>query len=395
MQCRICRSKNYNFFFEINNYPIVSGPVISSKAPPVKTGKISIGFCFNCGSCTLIEPAAEDITYTDDYTSSNMSVTLGAKIDRKMVSFLNFLEQVNFKKKLRVLEIGSYDGALIASLRDKFGLEAFGCEPVKKVADLAVKRYGLKIKNNYFSADLYEKDFFNVVIFRNVLEHIYNPVEFLADVWQITKDGGKIVLDVPDGELRISEGITGSIVPEHANYFGADSLRLVLILAGFDSIKIQKHRGSLRAQATKRSVNNGRIKFDREKIIRTYNQLEKGAKKNLQKHQKIGSLLKDAENVYIFGANTCSLELLAAGDLINKKIRFILDDDPLKWKQVMVNTKIEIKPRQDCKSITGPKTFIICSYYFHEDLFNFLRKNLEPPFDIIRLYPEIKLVKTK
>jgi len=136
------------------------------------------------------------------------------------------------------------------------------------------------------------------------------------------------------------------------------------------------------------------IKFNKEITLKTYSQLKKGSSKNSQNYRKINLLLNNAKNIYIFGANTCSLELLSARNSYYKKIRFIIDDDPLKWGKVLVNHKIKIKPRQECKNISGPKTFIICSYYSHEDLFNFLSKNLEPPFEIIRLHPEIKLIRS-
>lgn len=391
MKCRICNSRNMKKFYTIPNYPITSGPVVAKGSGKVKSGNVSIGFCFDCGSCTLIEPNPNEIYYDESYTSSNMAVSLGAKIDEKMSNFIDFISELKLGKDSKMLEIGCYDGSLMWQMKKRFDFDVYGCEPCSDVADIAIKKYGFRVEKEYFSSDVYEKSFFDIVIFRNVLEHISYPIDFLDNVQEVLSPKGFITLDVPDGEFRIANSILGSIVPEHPNYFGSTGLQMVLSASGFRDIDFRVHKGGLKAKARngpKRSL----LKPGQRRISVVYEALKAGAKGSIGKYKEIRSLTEGLSNICFFGANTCTLELLATDSVNTKDVNCVIDDDPLKWGKEIVNFGIPVKPRGFVEEIEGEKTFVVCSYYSHERLFNFLNRKLKPPFKILRLYPEIKLV---
>lgn len=391
MKCRICNSRNVREFYTIPNYPITSGPVRAKGSGKVKLGNVSIGLCFDCGSSTLIEPDPNEIYYDSSYTSSNMAVSLGAKIDEKMSGFLEFISESKLGKESKMLEIGCYDGSLMWQIKKRFSFDVYGCEPCSDVADIAIKKYGFRVEKEYFSSDVYGETFFDIVVFRNVLEHVSYPVEFLLNVWEVLSPKGLIILEVPDGEFRIANSILGSIVPEHPNYFGSACLQMVLSATGFRDIDIRVYKGGLRAKARKGSKHS-LLKPGQSQISAVYKTLKPGAKGSIEKYKEIRSLTEGLSNICFFGANTCTLELLATDSVNPKGVSYAIDDDPLKWGKEIVNFGIPVKPREFVKEIEGEKTFVICSYYSHERLFNFLNRNLKPPFKILRLYPEVKLV---
>lgn len=391
MKCKICDSKKIEKFYTIPNYPITGGPVVSKGFGKVKSGNVSIGFCFNCGSCTLIEPNPDEIYYDDTYTSSNMAVSLGAKIDEKMSNFIKLISELKLGKDSKMLEIGCYDGSLMWQMKKRFGFDVYGCEPCSDVAEIAIEKYGFKVKKEYFSSNLYEKNFFDIIVFRNVLEHISNPVEFLANVREVLSPEGFIIIGVPDGEFRIANSILGSIVPEHPNYFGSTGLQMVLSASGFKKIDIRVYKGGLKAKAIN-GAKCGLLKSEQRQISDVYEALKAGAEESIRKYKKIRSLTEGLSNIYLFGANTCTLELFATDSVNAKDVNYVIDDDPLKWGKEIVNFGISVKPREFVEEIEGEKTFVVCSYYSHERLFNYLSKKLKPPFKILRLYPEIKLV---
>ena len=390
-KCLICNSRNMKKFYTIPNYPITSGPVVAKGSGKVKSGNVSIGFCFDCGSCTLIEPDPNEIYYDESYTSSNMAVSLGAKIDEKMSDFIDFISELKLGKDAKMLEIGCYDGSLMWQMKKKFGFDVYGCEPCSDVADIAIEKYGFPVEKEYFSSDLYEESFFDIVIFRHVLEHISYPIEFLVNVRKVLSPKGFIVLEVPDGEFRIANSILGSIVPEHPNYFGSTCLQMVLSTSGFKNIDIRVYKGGLKAKAMN-GLKRGLLKPNQRRISATYKALKEGTAKCIRKYEVIRSLTKGLSNICLFGANTCTLELLATDNVNAKDVNYVIDDDPLKWGKEIVNFGIPVKPRTVAVEMEGNKTFVVCSYYSHEKIFNFLNETLHPPFKILRLYPEIKLV---
>lgn len=390
MKCPICDSGNMKKIYTISNYPITSGPVVSKGSGKVKSGNVSVGLCFDCGSCTLVEPNPNEILYNESYTSSNMAVSLGAEIDEKMSNFMELISELKMEKDTRTLEIGCYDGSLMWQMKKRFGFDVFGCEPCSDVADIAIKKYGFRIEKECFSSDLYRKSFFDIVVFRNVLEHISNPIGFLDNVRDVLSSKGVILLSVPDGEFRITNSILGSIVPEHPIYFGSN-LQMVLSASGFRYIKLIVYKGGLKVKAMK-GPKRDLPKLKERRFNFVYEALKAGAKGSIEKHNKIRSLTEGLSNIYFFGANTCTLELLATASVNAKDVNGVIDDDPLKWDKEIVNFGIPVEPRSVVKEIEGEKTLIVCSYYSHERIFDFLNRELKPPFKILRLYPEIKLV---
>ena len=391
-KCRICNSRNVNKFYTIPNYPITGGPVVTKGYGKVKTGNVSIGFCFDCGSCILIEPNPNEIRYDGSYTSSNMAVSLGAEIDEKMSDFIELIGELKLGADSKMLEIGCYDGSLMWQMKKRFGFDVYGCEPCSDVANIAIKKYGFAVEKEYFSSHLYEESSFDIVAFRNVLEHIVYPMEFLANVREVLSPKGFVVLDIPDGEFRVANAILGSIIPEHPNCFGSMNLQMVLSASGFTDIDLIPYKGGLRAKAKKGGLKGGLLKPNQRQISVTHEALKAGAKESIRKYKEIRLLTEGLSNICFFGANTCTLELLATGSVNAKDVNCAMDDDPLKWGKEIVNLGIPVKPRGFVEEIEGKKTFIVCSYYSHERLFNFLNRKLKPPFKILRLYPEIKLV---
>jgi SAM-dependent methyltransferase len=392
MKCRICDNGTVEGLYTIPNYPIVGGPVAAKGAGKVKTGNVTLGLCNKCGTCILIEPKPDEVRYDDAYTSSNGAVSLGAQIDDKMSRFLDLISNAGLKKGSRVLEIGCYDGSLMWEMKSRFGFDVFGCEPCADVADIAIAKYGFNIVKEYFTSRLFEKGSFDMVVFRNVLEHISYPIEFILNVREVLSADGCIILEIPDGEFRVANGILGSVVPEHPNYLGESSLHMILAAGGFSGIECAVYSGGLLAVA-KKGKKEKLIKPEKTQIESIFRKLEQGARTSENKHKQISSFMKGLTHISFFGANTCSLELLAMGSVDQKNVDFAIDDDPIKYGREIVNSGIPVKPRIFAESIKGEKTFIVCSYYSHDKLFAYLSNKLIPPYKILRLYPEIDLVK--
>lgn len=99
----------------------------------------------------------------------------------------------------RFLELGCLDGRLLYYLK-KNGLEVFGCEVNKPVAEYANKILGIDIRTSELSDCGFEDDFFDYIFSSHVLEHLKDPVKEMKKIYRLLKSGGKAVHHLPCDE---------------------------------------------------------------------------------------------------------------------------------------------------------------------------------------------------
>ena len=383
--CKGCGKDEVEQLMERDDYPLTSVAVARQDSPPASIGKLVLGMCMHCGIIQLMEPDPLSITYAEDYTSSNYQKPIG-EFDEKRQRLLNFIEGAGVGAGAKVLEIGCYDGSLMNTMAGKFGYNVYGCDPCGPAQEMA--KWNNKVVPALFNPGSYIGRKFDMVVFRNVLEHVPSPLVFLMQVGQVVTSKGQIVLEVPDGEFRVCNGILGSIVPQHAFYFGPDTLKNLLQHAGFGDVRIEGGGGGLLAWAIKgakqRSVHND--------IPAVYKCAVAGTRwNNLKTHEVRKKLGKTEGDIWLYGANTCTTELLVADAVPKERIAGVIDDDRLKLGRVMVNTDIEVFPRDIVESIHG--TVVVCSYYSHNVLYRYLTDTLSIGSRVLRLYPNIVLRK--
>lgn len=386
MRCIICNSDQIKQVQTIPNYPIIAGPVVPKGYGKVRQGDVSVGMCVDCGLCQLTEPSPEEVVYDDVYSSSNMAVSMGAQVDSKMERFLSTVRNCGLQEGSKILEIGCYDGSLMGVMHERYGFDVYGCDPCGMV-DVAIKKFGDRVSKDYFSSALYTVGKFDAVVFRNVLEHVADPVRFLDGACVVLKEGGLVILEVPDGQFRLENGILGSIVPEHPNYFGETTLAMVLGLCCFTNIEISAYRGGLVGVATAGVARDLPRKPKATRMLRG-----DGERRTVGRLNAVQDAVSGCENIWLFGANTCSLDLLGSGGIDPDNVVGVVDDDPLKWGRELVNYGLEVGTRQDLP-LEGEKTVVVCSYYSQDAIANYLRLVYpwEPPWRVVTLYPEVKV----
>ncbi|MDD5529612.1 MAG: class I SAM-dependent methyltransferase [bacterium] len=97
--------------------------------------------------------------------------------------------------KGKMLDIGCGMGGTLDRFK-KLGWETYGVEPDKYAAE-HVKRANHNITCGTLLDTDFPSDFFDIVLLRQVLEHLNNPVEIFKEIKRIVKPKGKIYLSVP------------------------------------------------------------------------------------------------------------------------------------------------------------------------------------------------------
>lgn len=92
----------------------------------------------------------------------------------------------------RFLDVGCAYGRFLSYLPDTF--QKYGVEYSEQAAAQGRERFGLDIRVGQLHEVPFEDDFFDVVHFRGVLEHLQNPQRDLEVCGRIVKQGGWLVL---------------------------------------------------------------------------------------------------------------------------------------------------------------------------------------------------------
>jgi len=110
------------------------------------------------------------------------------QVRRRMPFFKNYL-----KKNIDLLEIGCSSGFMLDAFKEQ-GVNCLGVEPSGEFGDFLTK------SGHSFVVDISEikeDSKYDIITHFFVLEHIRNPFEFLSQTYNLLKDNGVIICEVP------------------------------------------------------------------------------------------------------------------------------------------------------------------------------------------------------
>jgi SAM-dependent methyltransferase len=97
----------------------------------------------------------------------------------------------------RALDIGCSTGLLVKKLCDR-GFQAEGIELHPESAEWGRAHYGVRISTQPLEAGVYPAGAFDLAVLADVLEHTEHPPSFLAQVRNLLKPGGHLLVTFPD-----------------------------------------------------------------------------------------------------------------------------------------------------------------------------------------------------
>lgn len=114
----------------------------------------------------------------------------------------NLIDLINEdkQKKMNILEIGCASGSTLLEIKNRYkNSEVYGIELNSSVAALA--KNVANVENGdaeKFDFSIYSEEFFDYVILGDVLEHLYNPKEFIIKIMKYIKKDGYIIASIPN-----------------------------------------------------------------------------------------------------------------------------------------------------------------------------------------------------
>jgi 2-polyprenyl-3-methyl-5-hydroxy-6-metoxy-1,4-benzoquinol methylase len=257
------------------------------------------------------------------------------------IDFIRYLKDALSKKGAqRVLEIGCGGCVVLESLK-KDGHDVLGVDSSPFAVGQGARKNISVMTGFYPLPQLIDK--FDLIFHVDVLEHINNPVEFLRAHRANLRDGGLLVVNVPDATESIDIGDISLAMHQHLNYFTEASLRATLEHAGFhvESIEKAHYGGSLYATGHLVNVEENRRQNPPELPL-GFDEFLGKAKRNLTKFNELSKPLLSESNCQLgYYVPLRTLPYISAVG-IDKGFRFF--DDTAHWHNCVfdgVDVKIE------------------------------------------------------
>jgi len=199
---------------------------------------IDYGVCSACG--TIFQLALPSEKELSDYYRMNQTSESYVESE-KQIKQSSFKDRIQFLKEKtdlvggKALEVGASNGAFLTLLKDQMKMEVLGIEPSEKNRYLARDLFDIHMMPGTLEEiDIEMHGFFEafeLVVSRNVLEHVRDPKKFLKKLVHTVKPSGYLFLEVPSTEYatRVVRSNRGKdIEPVHLSHFLGSGIVSVL-----------------------------------------------------------------------------------------------------------------------------------------------------------------------
>src|SRR3990167_1961050 len=173
--CIVCENSKLSSLLHIDAFPLYFGALPKDYRSSVENHPLSIAICEQCTLVQQIQCVDETImnkVYEADYYNCPSPTGSGMGVS-EIQKFSHFFNSIALKKG-KLLEIACFDGYLLNKFR-KNGWDVYGIDPSTATAQIVDLYPTDKIKNSFFTETSFPNEIFDVIVFRNLLEHIYDP----------------------------------------------------------------------------------------------------------------------------------------------------------------------------------------------------------------------------
>ena len=209
--CRQCRSVEIADLGALPECHLFAGQAL---VPPWPGGRLH-----RCCHCHLgfRHPLGDEQSYEKLYGQASSEVWISTELRRDQALVRDRVEAL--AGAVTVLDVGCYDGALLASLSARF--KKFGVEASAAAAEAAAQR-GIQVVAAKFSDIDTLAQQYDVICAVDVIEHVADPRAFVASLAQKLAAGGTLLVSTGNIESRAWRMAGGhywySSFPEHISF---------------------------------------------------------------------------------------------------------------------------------------------------------------------------------
>lgn len=218
-----------------------------------------------CASCGFIFskqiPTQEELV--EHYKKYGRNDYLSPITIKRYNELLDDFEQ--YRKSGKLLDVGCGIGYFLDEAK-KRGWEVYGTEYTDEAVGIC-KEKGIVMNQGVLDPQNYDPETFDVITSFEVIEHINNPKEEIANFNKILRPGGLVYVTTPNFNsllrYRLKSAYNVICYPEHLSYYTPKTLKLLFKRSGFRTKQIQTTGISLtRFKTSKGSSNQAFISAD-------------------------------------------------------------------------------------------------------------------------------------
>ena len=251
--CRLCSGEFFQKTLRLKSTP-PANELYKSKdeARAAEKFPLEVVMCQKCRHVQLKQIVSPKRLFDDYVYKSGTSRFFNDHFDKLASSLVT-----EFKVDNYVLEVGSNDGILLASLA-KRGIKSIGIEPSSFLAKDCVRK-NLNVYNSYLNQEvvaeiLQSHGHASIVLGNNVFAHIDDMRAAFKNVFDLLGHSGVFIFEVAHFKYILIDGLFDTIYHEHMSYHTAIALEKFAAETGFKLFRIEEipsHGGSLRFYLSK------------------------------------------------------------------------------------------------------------------------------------------------
>lgn len=381
-QCRLCHSTDLRPVVNLGDMPIAHR-LLRRRDEQEERFPFEVLACGDCGLPQIVHPIDPEILYRQfNYNFSSW------KPEPHQPDELDTIGK--FTRHGSVFEIGCNDGLFMAKLRERGAKVMVGVEPNPVSGKIAGER-GIKVYPDMLSPALCRDAVassgkFDLVVARQVLEHLVDFENFFECVKLVLRDDGLLFIDVPDFAPGSAVGDVSVLWEEHVSYFTEPTLLALLARHGFEPVSVKKYNfsgGSL-AIAARRAAGATTIATGSSGVGEKFGQLARKYGERLR--PLLSRARASGAEVAIYGAG-CRACTFTNSQGMADLIQLSVDDQTERQGLFLPGTGIPIGSPERLRQ---GSTQLICLLAVNQEneakVSSRLRENIKRPLHIVSIF---------
>ena len=352
--CCVCGSTNLIEKLKIEEFPVYMGVTVENQNHDKFFDQIWVE-CFECGCLQLLKLLPLLELYKSNHQTEVVGETWQAHHDA-------FSDYIFTSSPNRILEIGAAHGYLAKTLVNKSKKIKYTIvEPDSNLVDSRIKIIKGFIEDH--KEELKNND---CIVHSHVLEHVYNPTNFIREISDQIEFGTSMFISFPNMDGLIKSGGLNSLNFEHTYLLSPDHAELIFQDAGFSIVSkkqylLHSHFYHLIKNRTYSSAKTvyPNITWQSQEFI----QMVLSLKNFVQNTQKLIEF--NSNPIFLFGAHVFSQSLYTFG-LNSNKIIGILDNAKDKQGKRLYGTHLQVMDPSVIAKLINPTVVLNASHYQNE-----------------------------
>jgi len=379
IECVCCGGGDLQPVLDLGAMPLADRLVAPGDERPEPRFPLRLVRCRSCSLAQVTEAPPPRVLFGDGFPyHSRFSETLVASFRAHAAALIR--ERALGADSL-VIDLGSNDGAMLEPFMEA-GVRVLGIDPAEGPAAEAERR-GIPTRREFFDASAaealraegLEAD---VVIGKNVLAHVEDPIGFLAAARSLLVPGGVVVVEFPSVLELVRRNAFDTIYHEHRCCLSATSCAALALRAGLRLERVEPvelHGGSLRVTLSPGASHTAAASawLDRERAEGVWDDaFYAGLSAAAHRVREGVRALVDAERnagrrVAAYGAAAKGAIMLNWCGLGPEAVIRVVDRNPYKHGKLMPGVGIPIEPVASIEA-DPPDALLVLAWNFVEEI---------------------------